>query len=156
MGQAASRFYGLDLEAFCTGITDAKTYNAMVNKLDEIMKSIETNATSSNIVPHNFGRNALITNAFLRGPGNIPSNVTGSPVHAASNLITIAAVTRSNSTCVFEIRVKGNPVALGTVIFVNQTFGSTILAVPVVAGDQIQCRVVGGPADRPSVVAVVG
>lgn len=156
MGQAATRFYELPREAFGTGITDARTYNAMVDKIDELLKYIETNAVSSNVTGHFFGRNALITNAYLRGPGNVPSNLSGSPIQAAGNLIAIAASTNTNSTCVFEIRVKGNPVALGTITFVAQTFGSTILAAPVILGDKLQCRVVGGPADRPTVIAVVG
>jgi hypothetical protein len=59
------------------------------------------------------------------------------------------------SICTIEIYRSGLPGVPIDVLPLNGVFATKLSGVVVPAGDQIQCRVLGGPARRPVVAVIV-
>jgi hypothetical protein len=112
---------------------------ALAYRLDDILASISGISSRA----YFFGRNARISNAYLRMIDGGSSNLSGYPITAAGNIVLLAGTMQRNTTSTIEIWKRGGGAPITTLSFVNQTFSVGVVSVPVILGDQIQCRTNG-------------
>jgi len=101
-----------------------------------------------------FSRSAPISNAYLRLVDGTPSNLTGYPIFKNSTVRFISVAVNAASVCTIEIYRSGAIAPIDT-LALNGTFATKVSAATIPAGDQLQARVLGGPAFRPVVTVIV-
>jgi len=143
--------FALPLHYADGGMTDGDLHNQLARRLDLVLTSV----TASDRRHLYFGRNGPTNNAFLDCAGGTPSNVAGFPVPTAMALLAIAGTMGQASNCVIEIYKVGTPVPIATLSFVAATYAVGFFAVPLVAGDILQCRS-SGMARFPNIIVIVG
>lgn len=143
--------FALPLHYADGGMTDGDLHNQLARRLDLVLTSV-TAADRRHLY---FGKASPISNAFLDSAGGPPSNVAGFPVPSAMALLAIVGTMGIASNCVIEIYKVGTPVPIATLPFVASTYALAFFAIPLVAGDVLQCKA-SGLANFPNIIVIVG
>jgi len=98
------------------------------------------------------GRNAIVTNVFLRGGGNVPTNVAGFTLPFDTTLVGMGAATAGPFSWIAEVRNNGVaiPVAQLPVVAAAQAY-TAVLSVTLNAGDELSVYCNGTTINRPAV-----
>jgi len=101
---------------------------------------------------HSAGRNANVTNVYLRAPGNVGTNDAGYVQPWDATIVAISAATRGNETWTAEIRKNDAVAVIASLSLsaVNKAYSAS-LSVNVSAGDEIQFYCNGTNINRPEV-----
>jgi len=98
------------------------------------------------------GRNANVSNAYLRIDQQVPSNITGYRALRDGTITGLWAQTRANETWTFQIRRNGTVVAIASLSIIAASGNvDTAVNVDVNAGDEIQFYASGIRIGRPVV-----
>lgn len=96
------------------------------------------------------GRNTTITDSYLRGPGNLPTNLSGFVLPFNATIIGIGVATRVVETWTAEVRKNGGAAITSLVVVaVRKLYGA--VSVNVNQGDEIQMYCNGTNINRPQV-----
>jgi len=101
------------------------------------------------------GRDSLVTNSYLRGPGNVPTNISGYYVPVALTIGFVTVSTSGNETWVAEVRKNGVLTPIVSLSIVNADQGYVAPSVNIDAGDEIQMYCNGTLIDRPIINVLV-
>ena len=98
------------------------------------------------------GRNANISDIYLRGPGNLPTNLSGFVLPFNATIIGIGVATRVAETWAAEVRKNGGAGAITSlaVAAARKLYGA--VSVNVNQGDEIQMYCNGTNINRPQMV----
>lgn len=198
MGKPETDKYGIPKESFGTGITDARTYNDAMDRIDELVATMgggdphwRTPVVNAGALPmfgnftgdarvaldsmltyfwngaawmvapgavpyetYLFGRNANISDAYLRTASGNPSNLTGYPVRNISTIVAFSISVAAASICTVELYQLGVLLPIDT-LALNGTFNTKLSGVAIAPGSQLACRISGGPARRPEVAVIM-
>jgi hypothetical protein len=198
MSKPETNNYRIPKESFGTGITDARTYNDAMDRIDELLGgaggdvhwrepvanvaalpplgnavgdarvTLDTLTiyfwnglawvTAPGSAPYEtylFGRAAAINNAYLRTVDGNPSNLTGYPMRKNSTVVAFSVAASAASVCTVEIYRSGAPLVPIDTLVLNGIFATKMSGVAIPVGDQLSCRINGGPAQRPVVAVIV-
>ncbi len=97
------------------------------------------------------GRDAVVTNSYLRGGGNVPTNVAGFLLSFDATIVGISAVTNGAFTWAAEVRKNGAapPIASLAIVAAASGYTALTLGVDTDAGDIIEMYCNGGNINRP-------
>ena len=98
------------------------------------------------------GRNVNITNSYLRGIGNVPTNLSGYVLPFDATLIGIGVTTSGLETWVAEIRKNGGGAVIASLSLIALRKASTLINVDVNANDEIQMYCNGIDINSPQMV----
>jgi len=98
------------------------------------------------------GRNAIVTDVFLRGGGNVPTNVAGFILPFDTTLVGIGVTTLGPFTWITEVYNNGGaiPIAQLPVVAAAQAY-TAVLSVALNAGDELSVYCSGTTINRPAV-----
>lgn len=124
-----------------------------IDELDAVVDGIVVAGSDTAILE--AGRNnSNVTNTYLRGPGDVPTNVSPFVLAYDYEIIAITASTDGNET--WDADVYKNGSLVGTLSMVNQSTNYTTgLSIALSAGDKISILCNGVGINRPSVEVVL-
>jgi hypothetical protein len=123
--------------------------------LEIICDGTEWHIVSENLVPETFvlaaSRNTDATNIYLRGPGNVPTNLSGFVLPFNATIIGIGAATQGTETWTAEVRKNGSATVIASLSITAAAKDSTgALNVDVDVDDEIQMYCNGSSISRPA------
>ena len=99
------------------------------------------------------GRNSVVTNSYLRGPGSVPTNIAGFKLGYNATIVGIGVATNGPYTWVAEVRKNGSPTVIASLsVSAAASAYVTSLSVDISAGDIIQMYCNGTTINRPQML----
>jgi len=110
------------------------------------------NAAAGETFALQAGRRFSITNAYLNGPGMVPTNLAGFVLPFNARIIGIGAATSGVETWVAQVRKNNTATVIASLSLSAVDKGYTSASVDVNAGDELQMYCNGSAINNPSIV----
>lgn len=106
---------------------------------------------------HTAGRNnTTVSNVYLRGPGNVPTNQSGFVQNNNATIVGISAKAQASGTWTIEIRKNGSVAILASLTVTASTKDSVNgLSVDVSLNDSIEIYINGTNINKPSAIVTM-